>query len=85
MPGDTWILVTSAFHMPRAIGAFRHTGWNVVPYPVDYRRGARSEDTSGRNLGHGLQTLNVALREWLGLALYYADGRIDRLLPAPRP
>ncbi|HEX4113216.1 MAG TPA: YdcF family protein, partial [Stellaceae bacterium] len=36
-PGQNWLLVTSAFHMSRAVGCFRHVGWQVIPYPVDYR------------------------------------------------
>ena len=36
--GGQWIVITSAFHMPRAIGTFRKAGWQAIPYPVDYRR-----------------------------------------------
>jgi DUF218 domain len=32
--GDRWLLVTSAYHMPRAIGVFRKAGFPVEPYPV---------------------------------------------------
>jgi uncharacterized SAM-binding protein YcdF (DUF218 family) len=35
-PGEKWILVTSAYHMPRSVGLFRKAGFNVIPYPVDY-------------------------------------------------
>lgn len=36
--GETWLLVTSASHMPRAIGAFRGAGWPpMLPWPVAYR------------------------------------------------
>jgi len=82
-PGEIWILVTSANHMPRAMGTFRRIGWNVVPYPVDYRRLGEGDEAFGRNLGRGLLLLNVSMREWLSLAHYYFAGRIDRLLPAP--
>lgn len=82
-PGETWILVTSANHMPRAMGAFRRLGWNVVPYPVDYRRLGEGDEAFGRNLGRGLNLLSIALREWLSLGHYYFAGRIDRLLPEP--
>ena len=33
-PGETWLLVTSASHMPRSVGVFRRAGWDVVPWPV---------------------------------------------------
>ncbi len=81
--GETWILVTSASHMPRAIGTFRKLGWTVIPYPVDYRRLGEGDEAFGRNLGRGLNLLSIALREWLSLAHYYVSGRIDRLLPSP--
>src|SRR4029077_15074082 len=35
--GERWLLVTSAFHMPRAIGVFRKAGFAVEAYPVDWR------------------------------------------------
>jgi uncharacterized SAM-binding protein YcdF (DUF218 family) len=81
--GETWILVTSANHMPRAMGTFRKLGWTVIPYPVDYRRLGEGDEAFGRDLGRGLNLLTIALREWLSLAHYYAAGRVDRLLPAP--
>lgn len=83
-PGETWLLVTSAFHMPRAMGLFRKAGFPVLPWPTDYR-------TSGRE-GFGmfrdspvdaLQTTTIAMREWIGLFAYFMTGRIDRLLPGP--
>jgi len=83
-PGETWLLVTSAFHMPRAMGLFRKAGFAVLPWPTDYR-------TSGRE-GIGmfrdgpvdaLQTTTLAMREWIGLLAYFLSGRIARLLPGP--
>jgi len=82
-PDEVWIIVTSANHMPRAMGTFRALGWNVIPFPVDYRRLGEGDEAFGRNLGRGLDLLNISLREWLSLAHYYVSGRIDRLLPAP--
>jgi uncharacterized SAM-binding protein YcdF (DUF218 family) len=81
--GEVWIVVTSAAHMPRAMGTFQKLGWNVIPYPVDYRRLGEGDEAFGRNLGRGLNLLNISLREWLSLAHYYISGRTDRLLPAP--
>jgi uncharacterized SAM-binding protein YcdF (DUF218 family) len=81
--GEVWILITSASHMPRAVGAFRKIGWNVIPYPVDYRRLGDGDETFGRNLGRGLNLLNASLREWIGLVHYYLTDRSDRLFPGP--
>ncbi len=82
-PDSAWVLVTSAFHMPRAVGAFRHAGWTVVPYPVDYiTRG--DEDLSPMfNLGGGLGSLSQAIHEWLGLFMYWVTGRSDSPFPGP--
>jgi uncharacterized SAM-binding protein YcdF (DUF218 family) len=83
-PGETWLLVTSAFHMPRAMGLFRKAGFAVVPWPTDYFTGA--DAGFGLKLGNGmdnLQTINIAVREWVGLVGYWATGRIDSVLPGP--
>ncbi|HEX3498840.1 MAG TPA: YdcF family protein [Stellaceae bacterium] len=82
-PGETWLLVTSAMHMPRAIGCFRSAGWTIVPYPVDYRTSKRIATTPGLLLADNLMLVNLATKEWLGLFAYYWLGRSDALLPAP--
>ncbi len=33
---EKWLLITSALHMPRAVGLFRKLNWQIIPYPVDY-------------------------------------------------
>jgi uncharacterized SAM-binding protein YcdF (DUF218 family) len=74
-PGQTWVLVTSAFHMPRAMRSFRRAGWaGIIPYPVDYRSG-RFIDDIGWDLAKNLQTLNIAVKEYVGLLAYSLTGR----------
>ena len=74
-PGNTWILVTSAFHMPRAMRSFESAGWSgLVAWPVDYRT-ARFADGIGWNLTHNLQVLNTAIRESVGQLAYSLTGR----------
>lgn len=69
-PGETWLLVTSAFHMPRALRSFKAAGWtDLVPYPVDYRTSAFSEEI-GWQLLHNTHVLNTAIREWIGQRVY---------------
>lgn len=83
-PGETWLLVTSAFHMPRSVGLFRKAGFPVVPWPTDYRSGGT--ETLGLTLHQPAENVTVttlAIREWIGLAAYYLTGRIDELLPRP--
>ncbi|MDF2811293.1 MAG: YdcF family protein [Microvirga sp.] len=84
-PGERWLLVTSAWHMPRAIGVFRAAGFPVVPYPVDFRtRGAFGDQRMFIYVSEGLRRLDVATKEWAGLLAYYAAGRTSALLPAPQ-
>ncbi|MFQ6017059.1 MAG: YdcF family protein, partial [Kiloniellaceae bacterium] len=84
MAGETWLLVTSAHHMPRSVGTFRRAGWEVIPYPVDYltaRGAARHPDF---DVQRGLARVAIATREWVGLVAYRLFGWTDRLFPAPR-
>lgn len=76
-----WLLVTSAFHMPRSVGVFRQQGWNVLPYPVDYRGQPFGEDLIYFNLTGNLQDLMMAAREWAGLLAYWLTGKTDQFLP----
>ena len=83
-PGQTWLLVTSAFHMPRAMGIFRKAGFEVVPWPVDYRTsGEEPFGIAQDNALDSLQNMSVAVREWIGLAVYRLTGRTDQLVPSP--
>jgi len=81
-PGETWLLVTSALHMPRSVGAFRAVGWDVVPYPVDYLTTGQASGL-GFDLGGAVSALNVGGHEWLGLAYYRLQGWSDSLFPGP--
>lgn len=83
-PGETWLLVTSAFHMPRSIALFRAADFAVVPWPVDYRTSGREGIGLLRdNPADSLQTATTAIREWIGLVAYRLSGRIDSVFPAP--
>ena len=74
-PNESWVLVTSAFHMPRAMQSFEAAGWaDVTPWPVDYRTAAFM-DRIGWNLTRNLQVLNIAIREQVGQLAYRVSGR----------
>lgn len=74
-PNESWVLVTSAFHMPRAMQSFEAAGWaGVTPWPVDYRTAAFM-DRIGWNLTRNLQVLNIAIREQVGQLAYRVSGR----------
>jgi uncharacterized SAM-binding protein YcdF (DUF218 family) len=74
-PGEVWLLVTSAWHMPRALGCFRRIGWTVLPWPVDYRANPERIRPNFA-LSEHLTMLTVISKEWVGLAAYWAMGRI---------
>lgn len=76
-----WLLVTSAWHMPRALGTFCAAGWrNLVPYPVDYRGGPLFDEMVWRPARH-MQGLNLAVKEWIGLLAYRMTGRTQAFMP----
>lgn len=79
---EAWLLVTSARHMPRSVGAFRAAGWEVIPYPVDYLTSAASSGW-GFRLGRNNAALRTAFHEWAGLVYYRLRGWSDSWYPAP--
>jgi uncharacterized SAM-binding protein YcdF (DUF218 family) len=78
-PSQPWLIVTSAFHMPRAMGVFRKAGFDAIAYPVAYRTPWQWDFDPARNL----RIFEIAMREWIGLFAYWATGRIDQPFPAP--
>lgn len=83
-PGETWLIVTSAFHMPRSVGVFRKAGLDVVAYPVDFRvRGSEDLTRWFPSLPAGLKRFDMVLKEWAGLIAYRLTGRTNTLFPAP--
>jgi uncharacterized SAM-binding protein YcdF (DUF218 family) len=82
-PEQRWLLVTSAAHMPRAVGIFREQGWRVIPYPVDYNTPRTWTWRGPFSLSTGLSLLDGAAREWVGLVAYRILGYTDALLPGP--
>jgi len=82
-PDEHWLLVTSAYHMSRAMGVFRAAGFNVEAYPVDWR--TRGWIDAGRpflTLSGGLGRLDTAAHEWVGLVSYRLVGRTNTWFPA---
>lgn len=80
-----WLLVTSAFHMPRAVGTFCQAGWtDIVPWPTDFRTSSITPLIRWDLAGH-LDDLNTAFKEWLGLLVYRVTDRTLALFPAGCP
>jgi uncharacterized SAM-binding protein YcdF (DUF218 family) len=85
-PGERWLLVTSAYHMPRAIGIFRKAGFPVEPYPVDWRTtGIADALRPFGSVSEGLRRTDTAVREWAGLLAYWLFGMTSAFFPAPAP
>jgi uncharacterized SAM-binding protein YcdF (DUF218 family) len=83
-PGETWLLVTSAWHMPRSVGIFQHLGFDVIPYPVAYRTFGDARDfLRPTRVFDKVIMLDYGVREWVGLLAYRLAGKTDALFPAP--
>jgi uncharacterized SAM-binding protein YcdF (DUF218 family) len=83
-PGERWLLVTSAWHMPRAVGSFRKAGFDVVAYPVDFQTvGPDRLNEPFARAAEGLDKTDMGAREWIGLLAYYLSGKTSALFPAP--
>ena len=81
-PDQTWLLVTSALHMPRAVGSFEHAGWKTAAYPVDFL----FSDTTPMfrfDLAGGLARLGAVLHEAAGLFFYRLAGMTEAFFPGP--
>lgn len=75
--GERWLLITSAFHMWRAMGCFRAAGFDVTPWPVDFRtRGTEDLLRFPPRPSTAWRRIDLASKEWIGLIVYYLTGRI---------
>jgi uncharacterized SAM-binding protein YcdF (DUF218 family) len=81
-PGERWLLVTSAAHMPRSVGIFRKLGWDVIPFPVDYET-AGAPPLYWFDPVKNWYMLGVAAHETVGLIAYYLAGHTAALFPRP--
>jgi uncharacterized SAM-binding protein YcdF (DUF218 family) len=82
--GEDWVLVTSAYHMPRSMGIFRAQGLDPIAFPVDYRTYGNNEDYRPPADGSlAIRNFETATREWIGLLVYRLDGKTNALLPGP--
>jgi uncharacterized SAM-binding protein YcdF (DUF218 family) len=81
---ERWLLVTVALHMPRAIGCFRRVGFKVEAHPIAYTAANVSYLQTVFGLSsRTLLTLDMAVKEWIGLFVYRVTGKTNELFPAP--
>lgn len=78
---ENWILITTAWHMPRSIGIFCKQAWPMIPYPVDYVTKPTGNAAIDLKFAEHLHGLKAAMKEWIGLAAYYVTGKTTALLP----
>jgi uncharacterized SAM-binding protein YcdF (DUF218 family) len=74
-PGEVWVLVTTAMHMPRAVWTFRKVGWDVVPHPCDFRSDGGDWFWPFNFMG-SIKKFEYSTHEWLGIAAYWVAGKI---------
>ena len=70
--------------MPRSVGTFRKAGWNVIPYPVDYKTSNSRTFPLNFNFSGGVGSLGRAIHEFYGLLFYWIYGKTDELFPEPQ-
>jgi uncharacterized SAM-binding protein YcdF (DUF218 family) len=76
------VLITSAWHMPRSVGIFRKLGWEVIPYPVDFKTNGKLELTLAiPPTLSSISSVSNVLYEWIGLVYYRLLGRTSELFP----
>jgi uncharacterized SAM-binding protein YcdF (DUF218 family) len=75
-PGERWLLITSAFHMPRAVGCFRAAGFEITPWPVDFAtRGNEDLWAIPAHPSDGWMMIDLVAKEWVGTLVYALTGR----------
>lgn len=72
---ENWLLITSAFHMPRSVAIFCKQSWQVTPYPVDFRSRKDKLWRMDWDFAKHLRNLNTAYKEWLGILAYKLSGK----------
>lgn len=74
-PGEIWMLVTSAVHMPRAMAVAKRLGWQMTPWPSSYISPLGPDDLRVGDPSDSFHNFDVALHEWVGLVTYRLTGR----------
>lgn len=74
--GETWLLVTSAYHMRRSAAIFNSNGWEIIPYPAGYLSNGQYLFYPTFYLVENMYKLQVAVREIIGIMAYQLSGKI---------
>lgn len=74
--GQKWVLVTSAFHLPRSVAIFQSNGWVVIPYPAGFLTDGDYKIAPTLEVLENFTALQVAVKEIIGIMAYTLTGRI---------
>jgi len=77
---ESWIVITSAFHMNRAMFIGEKINWKLTPYAVDFTQSKKIKFIPNINILNNLNAIQAGSREWIGLIAYYFMGRTSRIL-----
>lgn len=78
---ENWVLITTAWHMPRSVGIFEKFKWPVIAYPVDHATKPGDLFRCSWDFSDHLYVLNMAVKEWVGLAAYWVTGKTSTIFP----
>ncbi|MGE0108547.1 MAG: YdcF family protein, partial [Bdellovibrionales bacterium] len=76
--GQKWILLTSAYHLPRAVSAFEKEGWQVLPVASDFFTDGAVHFMPSFNLAYQFRLIHMAAHEYVGLVGYWCMGWSNR-------
>jgi len=77
---EKWIVITSAFHMNRAIFIGEKNDWALIPYAVDFFQPKKFKYRPNLSLLNNFNQMQRGSHEWIGLMAYYLMGRTSRIL-----
>lgn len=77
----TYLLITSAFHMPRSVALAKENNISVIPYPVDYRSLHPWHRDQRISFYNNINSLEAAAKEWMGLTAYYWTAKTSDWFP----
>ena len=76
---ENWLLITSAYHMKRALLIGSKNNWEFIPYAVDFKNKRKFKFVPSLNLLSNINSLQYGSHEWLGLISYYLMNRTDKI------
>ena len=72
-------MITSAFHLKRAISVGEKLGWELIPYATDYKLPKKFKWKLSFDFFNNLGSLQHSSHEWVGIIAYYFMGRSSKI------